>query len=360
MIRGLGSMIKGLKLFIFIRKSSSRAKRIFAGMQYRFVVLILIVFLLPFAAVTQQTDTLDRMVVISPANSLPSAEDIAAKPNKKRVAWVAGVNIAVVGGSLVLLNEAWYKNEPRSSFHFFDDSREWMQLDKFGHTWSAYNAARAVSSMWRWTGLSRKKAALFGSLTSYTYMTGIELLDGFAEKWGWSWSDVAANTVGIGLYLSQELAWQEQRIQYKFSFHSNRYRDPVLSARVDDLFGNGLYERVLKDYNAQTYWFSANIRSFFPDSKWPSWLNLAVGYGAAGMYGGFENKWETGQGITIDRTDIPRTRQFYFAPDIDFTRIRTKSKFLKTTFSILNAFKFPAPTFMIDGKGKARVYAVYF
>ena len=50
-------------------------------------------------------------------------------------------------------------------------------------------------------------------------------------------------------------------------------------------------ERMLKDYNGQTYWLSANLKSFFQGSNIPAWLNVAVGYGADGMFGGFENKW---------------------------------------------------------------------
>ena len=351
-------MIKSLKLFIFIRKSSSAAKRIFVPMQYRLPAFIIFFFLLPFSGYAQQTDTVASYNSGTDILLLP--DTIPPPAGNRRLPWVAGISAGAVGGSLLLLNQAWYKSQSRTSFHFFNDNREWLQVDKWGHTWSAYNAARATSSMWHWAGLSRKKAAVLGAITSYSYLTGIELLDGFAEKWGWSWGDVAANTTGIGLYLAQELAWQEQRIQYKFSFHANRYPNPILSERANDLFGENFAEKMLKDYNAQTYWFSANIHSFFPNSKWPPWLNLAIGYGASGMYGGFENRWETASGNLVDRRDIPRVRQFYFAPDIDFTRIRTKSRFLKTTFSILNAFKFPAPTFMIDGKGRARVYAVYF
>jgi hypothetical protein len=78
------------------------------------------------------------------------------------------------------------------------------------------------------------------------------------------------------------------------------------------------------------------------------------------MFGGFENKWEDENDNEITRFDIPRKRQFYLAPDIDFTKIRTKSKFLKTTFTLLNAFKCPAPALMMDSKGKFRAYALYF
>lgn len=171
---------------------------------------------------------------------------------------------------------------------------------------------------------------------------------------------MGANLFGSGLFIAQELGWKEQRIQYKFSFHRNDYNEPQLEQRADQLYGKPWYERMLKDYNAQTYWFSGNLKSFFPKSDLPDWLNVAVGYGADGMFGGFENKWVDVLGNDVTRYDIPRKRQFYLAPDIDFTKIKTKSKFLRTAFSFLNAFKCPAPALMIDSKGKFKAHAIYF
>lgn len=274
--------------------------------------------------------------------------------------WLVGAGTAAIyGGTLVTLDRAWYSNEERSSFHFFNDSREWQQIDKFGHAWTAYNAGKVNAAMWQWAGMPRKKAVILGSATSFAFLTGVEVLDGFSSKWGWSWSDIAANALGTGMLVTQELTWGEQRILYKFSFHQKSYQDPILSARVNDLYGTTGSERMLKDYNAQTYWFSFNLRSFKKDSRLPPWLNIAVGYGANGMYGGFENKWTVGT-AAYDRTDIPRVREFYLAPDIDFTKIPTRSKFLKTTFAVLNSFKCPSPALMLDSRGRLKGYLLYF
>jgi hypothetical protein len=261
---------------------------------------------------------------------------------------------------LIILNNTWYKGYERSNFHTFNDSKEWKQADKFGHMWAAYNIGKISSAMWKWTGLSHKQSVILGGLGSMSYLTAIEFMDAHSAKWGWSWSDIGANVLGSGLFTGQELLWKEQRIQYKFSFHKKKYGEPILEQRADDLFGESWYERMLKDYNAQTYWFSGNIRSFFPKSKIPAWLNVAVGYGADGMYGGFENKWMDQLGNDVDRSDIPRKRQFYLAPDIDFTKIRTNKKWLRTAFTFLNAFKCPVPALMLDSKGKFKAYAIYF
>jgi hypothetical protein len=190
-------------------------------------------------------------------------------------------------------------------------------------------------------------------------MTVIELLDAHSAGWGWSWGDMAANVIGTGLFTWQELAWKKQRIQYKFSVHANQYSEPELKQRADELFGRNWSEKVLEDYNAQTYWLSLNIKSFFPKTKLPAWLNLAVGYGAGNLYGAYINM-DTEEPSRFDRRDLPRKSQIYLAPDIDFTKIPVKSKFLKTTFFFLNAFKCPAPSLMADSKGKLKGYVVYF
>ena len=309
-----------------------------------------------FFSFSQKNNT-DSTIIHEVWSGVPGIE---LNQSKTRFWLITGVNIAGYGSSLVIFNNTWYKDFPKSPFHTFNDSKEWLQVDKIGHGWAAYNTGRLSTAMWRWAGLSPKKAALIGGLSGAAYLTVIEFLDGHSAEWGWSWADMAANIFGSGIFISQELGWKQQRIQYKFSFHKKNYSDPMLEQRSDDLFGKSWYERMLKDYNQQTYWLSANLRSFFPKSKLPAWLNVAVGYGADGMFGGFENKWKDKPGNDVTRYDIPRKRQYYLAPDIDFTKIKTNSKFLRTAFSFLNAFKCPAPALMIDSKGKMKVYAFYF
>lgn len=285
---------------------------------------------------------------------------LTTSQKKKRIWLIGGLNVAGYGGTLLTLNRAWYKNEPRTRFHTFNDNREWLQMDKAGHIWTAYNTGMAATAMWKWTGMNTKTATWIGGLSGTLFLTGIEYLDAHSAKWGWSWGDIGANLAGSAFFISQELLWQEQRIQFKFSFHKKSYNEQQLEERVNNLFGRSWYERMLKDYNAQTYWASLNLRSFWKESNLPAWLNIAVGYGANGMLGGFENKWEDLSGNAITRYDIARTREFYLSPDIDFTKIKTGSKFLRTTFTFLNAFKCPAPALMLNNKGKFKFYPFYF
>jgi hypothetical protein len=121
-----------------------------------------------------------------------------SNPNKDRIWLITGINVAAYGGSLIILNNTWYKNYPHTSFHTFNDSKEWLQVDKIGHAWTAYNTGRASSAMWRWAGLSQKKSALIGGLSGTAYLTVIEFLDAYSSKWGWSWSDIGANLLVRG------------------------------------------------------------------------------------------------------------------------------------------------------------------
>ncbi len=290
----------------------------------------------------------------------PNPKKLTDQQIKNRVRGVAIANVVGYSAILIGLNSAWYANYPRSNFHFFNDNKEWLQVDKVGHMYSAYIESRASMELWRWTGISREKRIWLGGLSGAVYQTAIEILDGFSAEWGFSWGDFSANILGSGILIAQEFAWDDQRIKLKFSFHRNDYGDPQLNQRADDIFGKSTIERYLKDYNAQTYWASANLKSFFPSSNLPAWLSVAVGYGADGMFGANENVAYNDLGnITFDRRDIKRYRQWYLAPDIDLTKIKTKKKAIRVLLTVLSAFKFPAPSLEFSN-GKFKVHALHF
>jgi hypothetical protein len=257
-----------------------------------------------------------------------------AKQRKLVVAISAG---AAAGGSLVYLNQAWYKPYGTGSFHFFDDNGEWLQMDKAGHVFTTYQAGRAMLGCMRWAGFSQKQSLWLGGGAGFLYLSAIEVMDGFSKGWGFSWGDMGANTAGALLAIGQEAAWHGQRISLKFSFHQTsfpQYR-PVL-------LGKDPAEQVLKDYNGQTYWLSANIASFFcRHRKFPRWLNLAIGYGASGMISGDNNYVYVGADGKVIGND--RYRRYYLSLDADLTRIKTKSKFLKAVFAAVNCIKIPFP-----------------
>jgi uncharacterized protein YfiM (DUF2279 family) len=278
----------------------------------------------------------------------------------RRTKIITATNIIGYSSAMVGLYSTWYKNYPQSNFHSFNDITEWKGIDKIGHAYSAYAESKASMELWRWTGIDRKKRIWLGGMSGAFYQTVIETLDGFSSQWGWSWADFGANMVGSGMLVAQELAWDEQRIQFKFSFHHKTYSDPTLIQRSNKIFGNSTAERFLKDYNGQTYWLSANLKSFFPKSKLPAWLQVSVGTGAEGLFGANENIGKDVNGnIVFNRTDVKRYRQWYLAPDIDLTKIKTNKKGIKVALNILNIVKFPMPSLEYSN-GRFRVNAITF
>lgn len=287
--------------------------------------------------------------------------DSLSKEQVRRRTWlVAGGNVVGYSAAMVGLYNAWYKNYPQSHFHFFNDNNEWLQVDKAGHFYSAYIESRGSMELWRWTGIDRKKRIWLGGMSGAFYQTVIEVLDGFSSQWGFSWGDFTGNILGSGLLTGEELAWNEQRIKLKFSFHRKSYADPSLNQRSDMLFGKSLPSRFIKDYNGQSYWLCVNVKDFFPRSKWPAWLQVDLGYGAEGMFGASSNIGRDANGnIIFDRRDIARRRQWYLAPDIDLSKIKTRSKALNFFLTFLSAFKFPAPALEFS-QGKFMLRGFYF
>ena len=280
--------------------------------------------------------------------------------NKARVTFVKTANVVTYGGLLIALNSAWYSGYPKSKFHFFDDNAEWLQVDKAGHAYSAYLESRANSEMWRWTGISDKKRIWIGGLSGVAYQAIIETLDGFSSEYGFSIGDFTANAFGSALFISQELAWDVQKIQLRFSFHKNNYQGTDLNQRADRIFGKTEIERLIKDYNAQTYWLTADLHSFLPHSKIPRWLCISVGYGAEGLFGARNNIEHDKNGlITFNRSDIPRYRQWFLSPDIDLSKVKTNKKVIRFLLNVACAFKFPMPTLELS-QGSFKGHWLYF
>ena len=103
---------------------------------------------------------------------------------KRRQRLVGLTSIGLYTGALLALNQAWYANYKRSAFHTFNDNKEWLQVDKVGHAWSAYQLSRLTFGAWKWSGVSEKKAVLYAGLSGPGFMTVIEVLDGFSSEWG--------------------------------------------------------------------------------------------------------------------------------------------------------------------------------
>lgn len=273
--------------------------------------------------------------------------------NNSRLIPLLAAEGGVYAGSMIGLNVLWYKNYAHSSFHLFNDNKEWLQMDKLGHLLTAYTIARITSALYTWSGINHARSTVYGSALAMTYQSNIEIFDGFSSAWGFSIGDMVANTAGASMYGFQQGAWGEQRISMKISWHPTMYAQ----YRPDEL-GDNLVEESIKDYNGQTYWACIAIAAFLPKgSKVPQWACLDFGYGAEGMTGGYQNP------ITYnsngDEMFFDRYRQYYCSLDVDLTRIPTNSGALKALFGTVSFIKIPMPTLEFSQK-KFKFHILYF
>jgi hypothetical protein len=273
--------------------------------------------------------------------------------HKKRLALVLGTQTAIYATTLAVLYQAWYKDYPRSGFHWINDNKEWMQIDKIGHATTSAYLGKFGYEFYRWAGIDRKTSIWVGGSTGFLYLTIVEVLDGFSAEWGASAGDFVANAAGTALFIGQQLGWNDQRLYLKWSYHPTEY-----AQYRPDLLGSTGAERMLKDYNGHTYWLSGNVKSFLrKESKFPKWLNVSIGYGAEGMLGANSNPpYYNGEPLP----DFPRYRKFFLSLDVDMARIKTKSHFVRFLLNGLNFIKIPFPTLEYNNQKGFVFHPLYF
>lgn len=279
---------------------------------------------------------------------LGSAQTIDSLPlNRNRLKSSIALTGAVYIGTLFSLNELWYANHDRSNFHFFNDNSQWKQMDKIGHVYSSYMGGTIGYQALNYSGLNNKKSTLYGGGLGFLFLSTVEVFDGYSTEWGFSWGDVISNGIGTSLFMGQQLLFEKQIIQPKYSFSSSEYR-----TLRPEILGENSSEAYLKDYNGQTYWYSINLNSINNKVK-PKWLNMAIGYGANGMVNAKGSFMDNG--LLIDPY-----RQYYVSLDIDFTKIETESKLLKSIFKAANFIKVPSPTLEFNQNRKTNFYWLFF
>lgn len=272
--------------------------------------------------------------------------------NKSRFAVVVGTGSVAFTGGLLYLSEVWYADRERVPFQFYNDNAGWLQMDKFAHSYVAYQQSYWGYEALRWTGVSDRKALWYGGSLGFVLQLPIEIFDGMYEGYGFSWGDVVANTAGSAIFIGQELVWGEQRIMPKFSFYPTSY--PELRPGT---LGRNIGAQLVQDYNAQTYWFSFSPASFLDWDRWPQWLCLSVGYSGEGMLGEFENP-DFIRGESVQHID--RYRQYFLSIDINTRKIKTRHKFLKGMLHAMNLIKIPAPAIEFNRKNGVAFRPLYY
>jgi len=225
-------------------------------------------------------------------------------------------------GAGVFLHEfqqhAWWSGT-REPFHVQNDWAYAMSADKLGHIFVGSLINKTLHDVFIWSGLEDKTALWFASIFSIGYMTDIEIEDGFARAWGYSPGDEISNLTGDVYAISRSLWAPMRNVSFKWSYFPTG--DPQHKGDFPD------------DYNGQVFWLSFTMHNFLSGNiqkYWPSFFNLAVGYGVA--------KYD-------DVGPGSRTQYIYMGLDYDFRYIIPgNSEFMKWIKEFINNFKFiPTP-----------------
>lgn len=280
------------------------------------------------------------------------SETDSNKIKKSTLIKMAAFTGVYYAGSLAVLSDVWFEDKEKVPFHFSNDNSGYLQVDKFGHMFGAYIYSYSGYHVMKCLGFSRKEALIFGGTLGLILQTPVEIMDATHEGYGFSWGDMLANSLGSAMVIGQELLFREQIVKYKFSYWESEY-----SEISNGYFGDSSLDRLFNDYNGHTYWFSMPLNRFILKNKLPQWLNISVGYGANGMYGELENITEY-NGVVIPETQ--RYRQYLLSFDIDWTKIKTNSRFLKTIFTAMTFIKLPFPALEYNSTGKLRGYWIYY
>ena len=251
-------------------------------------------------------------------------------------------SVAVVTG-FVALNSLWYKDYPRTSFHFFNDNKQWLQQDKLGHLFTSFHLQKNQTTALRNAGLSDKKAMLWSAISVSSVMLGIEVLDGFSSQWGASVGDVTANSIGVLLACYSD--FYSNQFQVKFSYGKSDY-----APYRPNVLGSG-FESIIKDYNGQTYWLTISPK------QWNFPITLTAGHSAEGLLGGSNNPTFNEAGEELP--SFNRSRQWVLSLDINHHYFKSDKKWVKSLLWLSHMIKIPAPAIYFS-QNKLKASWLYF
>lgn len=237
---------------------------------------------------------------------------------------------AALGTSFIGLNELWYKSYKSASFHVFNDSKEWYQMDKLGHLYSCFH----ITTMGLEMPAQHIGQKTLNTVSGLLFLSGIEVLDAYSTGWGFSKSDMLANVLGCASAIALHKSIAHQMLYFKFGYWPSPYAD-----QNPKLLGQNGFTRILKDYNGQSYWLSCSLKYKF----WPKWLALSLGYGITGFIHAYPDT-------------LHSKRLFKCSIDFNPNAIKSSKGWLKPIKWIFKYVKFPFPSLAFNEK---KVFLTY-
>ena len=269
-----------------------------------------------------------------------------------RMGAALGSIAAVDAALMIFLSDLWYTE--KTDWHWYsdappevgipddgwrDDWNTYAQMDKGGHVLTAYHLGRSLAGVGRWTGLSRRGAAVFGGALSMGFMAQIEWLDGYDFYYGASRTDLLANTVGAAAATATEaFAGGREPVTLKLSYHRSPYYDETTS-----WVGNAI-----KDYDGLSYWLVGRPAEMGAPAWWPRWLGVGLGYGADGLA-----HPTSGVNPGGSRDGPEHRREFYLGLDLDVLHSERERlpRVLRPLATALSFVRLPMPALQFGPAG---------
>src|SRR5437867_3562575 len=216
-----------------------------------------------------------------------------------RLALVGGTLLSSMAAIHIYQQSGWWKDN-RAPFHFQEDLVYGRSVDKIGHFYGAYLMSFVIQKSVEWANVPEEKSLWIGSAGGLLFQTYVEVEDGFSA-WGFDRVDFASDVAGAAWPIGRYYVPYFRNFDLKLSYHPSS----LLGSAAGSGF-RGQQHFLIDDYEGQTLWLSIKIHGLLPESMrsfWPSFLCVAIGYGARHVAG-------------------PDSYPVYFlAPDLDMTKI---------------------------------------
>ena len=245
----------------------------------------------------------------------------------------------LLAGTYYYVENAWWSDNTKD-FHFDKgaDLTYALNVDKAGH----FMGGVLVSELaYEYFFIDQKnKEAIYQSAgIGFLTQLAIEVKDGYAPHWGFSFGDLISGGAGALFFIGKKTLPSFEMIDVKFSYwkHSNSY-SRIERQRYLATEGRNPKNLWYEDYPNQTYWLSFDVKKITEKEYWPDYLNIAIGFGL-----------DDTQKLNSNLTKVGGKNEFYLAIDYNIPKLFKKynSPKAKKIKKWLNYFKFPAPTIQI-------------
>jgi len=322
-----------------------------------FFLLVLLFVNLLFLTFESRAVTNDSLCILYKIADKPFYHITGAKVEKR--AKIKPIPIAIFSatytGIFILQhigqNQTIWKN--KGSFHFAEDGKYAMYVDKAGHFYGTFLSSYVLSQTLLECGLSYDWSVAVGTFLGIGYTTYVEVLDGFAKDWGFSPTDFYADLFGGLFFFGYSYIPFLQNFTPKFMYFPPRWFNSF-SRKPSTMF--------IDDYSAHTFWVSINLNNMLPvrlRKYIPKWLDISIGYAVRNLC----NPLDTLLNCNPELSEpiypyVWGNRKIIIALDYDLVKLLPEGgalwNWLKQS---LNFFKLPSPAIEI-GK-PVRFYLLY-